>query len=507
MAPRRHGPEVRESDAVTRSIEVAEGDGLTLLISAADGVRTFRVPPTPELVIGRTEDADVVVADPSVSRRHAVLRLAGSMTVEDLASSNGTRVNGARVTAGERAPVTVGTLIEVGNATMVVQRSSAVADAKLGRRADDAAPSTASEAASAVVRDASMKRIYALLDVIGPSPLHVLLLGETGVGKEVFAAALHASSRRSAAPLLRLNCAALPDSVLEGELFGYERGAFTGATQARPGLFESADGGTVFLDEVGELPMTTQAKLLRVLESGEVLRLGARRTTRVDVRFLSATNRDLRYLVASGAFRADLFFRLNGVSITIPPLRERTSDIAPLAALFLSRIAERSGGRALRVAPEVALALERYAWPGNVRELRNVIERGAVFCAGAELRLDDLSRAAPEVLGGPDGSIALPQGEDPGAPAPPAPGAASAIAETAIAPAPSAAPAPPDAPLRGRLRDRVSTVEREQIESALSAAHGNQKRAAEILGVSRRTLINKIEAHGIGRPRKRSEGG
>src|SRR5262249_37331477 len=162
---------------------------------------------------------------------------------------------------------------------------------------------------------------YAMLDVIAPTPLNVLVLGETGVGKELYAAALHARSNRSTARFLRLNCAALPESILEAELFGYERGAFTSALQSKPGLFEAADGGVVFLGEVGELPAATQAKLLRVLESGEVLRLGSLTPKRVDVRFVAATNRDLRRMVGEGTFRADLYFRLNGMSVTIPPLR------------------------------------------------------------------------------------------------------------------------------------------------------------------------------------------
>ena len=224
-----------------------------------------------------------------------------------------------------------------------------------------------------------MQRLYALLDVIAPSPLSVLVLGETGVGKEVFAEALHQRSQRRAKPLLKLNCAALPATIHEAELFGYEKGAFTGATAAKPGLFEAADGGTVMLDEIGDLPLVTQAKLLRVLETGEVLRLGSVKTTTVDVRFISATNVDLEARVEAGTFRADLFFRLDGISVVLPPLRDRKADIAPLARMFTARVATRMDRTAPQLSRDAIALLEQHAWPGNVRELRNVIERALAF--------------------------------------------------------------------------------------------------------------------------------
>jgi transcriptional regulator with PAS, ATPase and Fis domain len=308
-----------------------------------------------------------------------------------------------------------------------------------------------------IVSDASMRRMYALLDVIGPSPLAILVLGETGVGKELYAEAAHRRSARASRPFLKLNCAALPESILEGELFGYEKGAFTGATQARAGLFESADGGTVLLDEVGEMPLATQAKLLRVLESGEVLRLGSRQPRRVDVRFLSATNRDLRALAADGRFRADLYFRLNGVSVTLPPLRRRVHDIAPLARSFAQRTAAQLGRKAPHVGTAALAVLEGYAWPGNVRELRNVVERATIMCAGHEIQ--------PEHL----------------------------LLET-IEPA-----APPE---DGRLADRFDAVKRRAILEALDKTAGNQLRAARLLGIARSTLVKEIERYGLPRPRK-----
>ena len=210
--------------------------------------------------------------------------------------------------------------------------------------------------------------------------INVLLLGETGVGKEVLARAIHAHSPRSKGPFLGINCAALAESLLESELFGSEKGAFTGAL-ARPGLFEAAGGGTVFLDEIGELPLGTQAKLLRVLEERKVTRLGSTRHASIDVRFVSATNRDVEADSRQGRLRPDLYFRLNGVALTIPPLRDRPREIDALAASFLSAACqdlERTSPPA--ISPAALELLRRHAWPGNIRELRNVIERAAVMC-------------------------------------------------------------------------------------------------------------------------------
>jgi two-component system response regulator AtoC len=366
-------PRTRDLSATLPSGESGEPQehGFSILVSCASGVSAVRLPDAPEIVLGRTDEADVVVSDPSVSRRHALLRLGDSMTLEDLNSRNGTRVLGVPLRAGERASVAVGTVIELGSSTLVLERARTVIDVAQAPVSID--PARLDDARGPCVDDPTMKRLFALLDIIAPTQLPVLIMGETGVGKEIFAEALHARSTRPGGPLLRLNCAALPESVLEGELFGYERGAFTGAAQARVGLFEAADGGTVFLDEVGELPLATQAKLLRVLENGEVLRIGGREAIKIDVRFVSATNQDLRYLVAERTFRPDLFFRLNGMSVTLPPLRKRIADIRTLAARFLAAAAERAGRRTVQLTEAAARALERYAWPGNVRELKMVM--------------------------------------------------------------------------------------------------------------------------------------
>jgi transcriptional regulator with PAS, ATPase and Fis domain len=308
-----------------------------------------------------------------------------------------------------------------------------------------------------------MRAAYELLDIIGPSPLSVLVLGETGTGKEVFAQAIHSRSPRANRTFLPINCAALSESLLESELFGHEKGAFTGAAAAKAGLFEAADGGTAFLDEIGELGMTIQAKLLRVLESGEVTRLGSVKPKRVDVRFVAATNRDLGSLVEAGRFRGDLFYRLNGFTVTLPPLRERPADILPLARTFAGRAAARLDRSGPTFTDSAADALRRHTWPGNVRELRNVVERAVSACRGsASLSVDHLAivRSRPDAVGDPNRT------------------------ETGVLP------------------DAVGSFEKERILDALRRTSFNQTEAAKALGISRRTLINKIIAHRIPRPRK-----
>jgi transcriptional regulator with PAS, ATPase and Fis domain len=279
----------------------------------------------------------------------------------------------------------------------------------------------------------------------------------------VLAETIHRKSPRTRGPFVRLNCAALPDNLLESELFGYERGAFTGAVSPKPGLLEAAHGGTVFLDEIAELPLPTQAKLLRVLESGEVTRVGSLKPRPIDVRFLSATNRDLEALVSGGTFRQDLYYRLNGISIQVPPLRERKVEIRALARAFLRDACKKAGRADLSISPAALAKLESHAWPGNVRELRNVIERAAILCTGGALE-------AEHVLLGTSGS-------PPRAPAIPAPAASAA--------------------------NDVAASERQRIIDALDKCGGNQKEAAKVLGISRRTLVYRLDSYGLPRPRKR----
>jgi two-component system response regulator AtoC len=275
---------------------------------------------------------------------------------------------------------------------------------------------------------------------------------------------------------MKINCAALTASLLEAELFGYERGAFTGAAQAKPGLIEAADGGTVFLDEVGELPLLLQAKLLRTLEDGALQRLGAVRPRPVDVRFVAATNRDLEAEVRAGAFRRDLYFRLAGVSITIPPLRERAAEIGELASVFVAQACHRSGlVVAPRLAPEALALLEQHPWPGNLRELRNVLERAVLLCDGVAITPADLP---PEV------ARPLEARAPPSTGRPPPPGE-------------DRAPTPAERP----LRHAMEAMERQRIVDALERCGGNQTRAAELLGMPRRTLTKRLGQYDVPRPR------
>jgi two-component system response regulator AtoC len=357
---------------------------------------------------------------------------------------------GQRLRPSETAPLPVGAVIELGQSTLVLVRASAQ-------------PTSSSQREDLVVTDPAMRRWYGMLDAIAPSPLAVLIQGETGTGKELFARAIHERSPRATRALVPLNCAAVPEALLESELFGHERGAFTGAMNPKPGLFEAADGGTLFLDEVGDLAASTQSKLLRVLESGEVLRVGSVRPKHVDVRVVAATHRDLNERVTAELFRADLLYRLNGFVVTLPPLRDRPDEILPLVTLFARRMAERLGrGAAPDFGQETLDALRRYGWPGNVRELRHVVERAVALCG---------SRSVVEVE-----HLMLPK--------------AAPRASATLDDAGNRDSAPPAAD------------ERERIVAALRSAYGNQTEAARTLGISRQTLLKKLDRLGVGRPRK-----
>jgi DNA-binding NtrC family response regulator len=343
------------------------------------------------------------------------------------------------------------------------------ADALFGVVADRLRGAGAAEVEpdGAVVQDAAMKALYDLARRAAASDINVLVLGETGVGKDVLARAIHRASPRAAGPFLSLNCAAFTETLLESELFGHERGAFTGAVAPKPGLFESADGGTVFLDEVGELPLTMQPKLLRVLETREVTRVGALKPRSVDVRFVAATNRDLEVEVEKGAFRRDLYFRLNALSLSIPPLRARTGEIVPLATRFIAESCRRLGRTPPGISPEAVDLLERYVWPGNIRELRNFVDRALVLCGGSQIRTEHLPVERMQVV-------------IPRVPAP-VPLAAPAAAEAEAAEDPG---------------------ERQRILDALATCAGNQTRAARLIGMSRRTFLRRLERYGIARPLK-----
>jgi len=443
------------------------GRCLQLVVLGESTVASFALPTAGALVIGRDRDVDLQVAEPSISRRHARLLVGAEILLEDLGSCNGTMVGGTPLAAGERIGLRPGDSFELGAATFILQGA-----------APAAAPPRPAPDGDVVVADPRMRRLHDLVDRVARGDIHVLLLGETGVGKEIFAGRIHQRSARAAGPLLRLNCAAFSETLLESELFGHERGAFTGAAQTKAGLLESADGGTVFLDEVGELPIGLQAKLLRVLEEGEVRRVGALRPRAVDVRFVAATNRDLEREIAAGRFRSDLYFRLAGVVLDIPPLRQRRAEIEPLARRFLAASARRLGlDRPPELDPGAIEAMTGHAWPGNIRELRNTIDRAVLLAGGRRILRDHV--------------------------APVAAGAIEAIAAGPPPPAPGLAGAPPPATGDVSLRAAVLDAERQRIVEALEACHGNQTRAAARLGISRRALLNKLDQLALPRPRKR----
>ena len=306
-----------------------------------------------------------------------------------------------------------------------------------------------------IARSPAMLRIVHLVESLSRSDATVLITGESGTGKEVLARALHAHSPRSAGPLIAVNCAALPGELLESELFGHVRGAFTGAVKDRMGRFELANGGTIFLDEIGDMPVHLQAKLLRVIQERKFERVGDSVSRPVDARIIAATNSDLQEAIAHGRFREDLYYRLRVVPVRIPPLRERPEDIALIAPHLLAHIGGRMG-RALRISPDTLEVLERYPWPGNVRELENTLEYAVTLCAGQTIQIEDLP---PELL------LEMSRSGTP------APGAAGPAAE--------------------------GDPDRKRIVEALAAQRWNRSLAAKALGISRSTLWRRMHELGI----------
>lgn len=324
-----------------------------------------------------------------------------------------------------------------------------------------------------------LMRLLHELDVVASSDLPVLLLGETGVGKELFARRLHRQSPRAARPLVHVNCAALPESLAESELFGHVRGAFSGAVADRPGRFEAAEGGTLFLDEVGELPLAVQAKLLRTLQNGEIQRLGADRPRRVNVRVIAATNRNLREQVTGGAFRADLYHRLSVYPVPIPPLRERGNDVLLIAGRFLELNRARLGLRSLRLSGPAQEALRRYPWPGNIRELEHVVSRAALKALSRGVSRSDIVTLEPALLDLD----------------------ADAVPTQAAPPDDTAPPAMPHTPLptalTGPLREAVDACQRSCITAALAQHQGNWAQAARALEVDASNLHKLARRLGI----------
>ncbi len=564
------------------------GRACSLLVFERDASWSVQLPLDGVVRIGRAPDVDVRLSDRGVSARHATIAVTGGrVLIQDLGSTNGTRVNGKRV---ERASLQVGDLVTVAAVTMVLRaggessvgrewlswpefraRTTAEIDraqryqrlltlacfelaAAAGRaelegtleplvRAMDvvgfsergellvlmpeiaaedafaaagriresfdpapvrigvasfpadagdadallaqarasriAMPATSSSGAlrrpfrvfdlggqTAIVADAAMLRVYSMVANLARSAIPVLVQGETGSGKELVARAIHLWSERKDGPLVALNCAALAASLIDSELFGHEKGAFTGAVSAHPGAFERADGGTLFLDEIGELPLAAQAKLLRVLDSKRVIRVGGRAEIATDFRVVAASNRDLESEVNEGRFRQDLFYRLSGAAVWLPPLRKRPAELAALAGIFLDAACRDAGRPSKVLEPEALAALERHDWPGNVRELRKAMEYFATAVADDAVSAADIAARFESHPGG--------------APQP-----------TSFRP----------------LYEELAEIERARMEAALAETGGNQTRAAALLQVPLRTFQDKMKEYSLGRARRRGAAG
>jgi len=320
--------------------------------------------------------------------------------------------------------------------------------------------------ASIIGESPQMQDIFKIIDKVADTPSTVLITGESGTGKELIATALHDGSSRRDKPLIKINCAAIPKDLMESELFGYERGAFTGAVTSKPGRFELADGGTLFLDEIAEIPVEMQVKLLRALQESEFERVGGIKTTRVDVRLVAATNRDLHKEVDSGTFRKDLYYRLNVVPIVLPPLRERKGDIPKLVSHFVEKYNKRLNKKIEGVADDALAVLQQWPWPGNIRELENLMERVIVFADGPMLTAKDL----PEPVRG--GSPQATGGAEPGT-------------------------TPSVGALKDIVRQETAKVEKDLIVKALEETQGNVTRAAKLLQISRKSLQTKMKEFGL----------
>jgi len=559
-----------DDDQETQSLKSTSSRSgkLTLLVVVGDAAKVLPLPDRRALSIGRGKGVDLRLDDQTVSSRHVKLHLFGdTVRVEDLGSTNGTRVRGRDLGRGETVELQPGDAVEIGRTLLVLQRSgssqtrrvrlhshddfvSRVED-ECGRaersnsqftvlriRAPESAAAMAGERLAGAIRpgdvlgefgpgeyevllvdcDVSLADVRArrlagaisagtklaefglatfpaqgrtstgllenanaallgtkrsrdtdapvvfekgpmeemrrILERIASSPISVLFLGEVGVGKSVLAAELHRLSPRAAKPFVPVNCAEFTEELLTAELFGYEKGAFTGAVRSKQGLVDAADGGTLFLDEIGEMPVKLQGKLFRVLEERQVRPMGSVKSHRVDIRVVSATSRDLEAAVEAGTFTEALYSRLNGISLIVPPLRERPGELEPLARRFLEQSAAHSGRPCPELTRDAVAALRRYSWPRNIRELRNALERAAALCVDGVITAENLPAEKPR---------------------------STVYAE---------APAPRD--------------EQERIEEALHRCGWNQGKAAELLGMSRRTLVNRLKKYKFPRPRDRS---
>jgi len=413
--------------------------------------------------IGSAKTADIVLTDPTVSRHHAEIRRGqDGVILRDLGSTNGVFVGHVRAKEVYLGP---DTHFRVGRTELVFTPADEIIDV---------APSSADHFENLIGSSVAMREVFGILERVAPTDLTVMITGETGTGKELASRAVHQVSKRAQGPFVVFDCGAAPDNLIESELFGHQRGAFTGAVDARPGVFEMSHGGTIFLDEIGELPLDLQPKLLRVLEQREVRRVGATKTKTVDVRVVAATNRNLREEVDAGRFREDLYYRLAVVEMVMPPLRDRMEDLDVLAHHLLKRSSHNT--RVQEIATDVLQIFRSYHWPGNVRELNNVIERALPFSDGTIITID----ALPEAL---KGTEPLPQQKTEADPQNSSP---------ASKPASSL-------PFKDAKDQLVEAFERQYLVDLLERHDGNVSRAARVADMDRKTITRLMKKHGITR--------
>ncbi|MGE0788215.1 MAG: sigma 54-interacting transcriptional regulator [Sandaracinaceae bacterium] len=422
--------------------------------------------------VGAMDDNDLVLEDETVSRNHCkIFREGDQYMIADLGSTNGTFVNRVRI---REAWLHENCTVTCGKTDIKFQP----VDEKLR-----IVPSDQERYGDMIGKDRKMREIYAILDKIAPTDTTVVIEGETGTGKEVAARTIHQASRRKDGPFMVFDCGAVPENLIESELFGHEKGSFTGAIATRQGVFEMANGGTVFLDELGELALDLQPKLLRVLEQREVKRVGGAKPIKVDVRVVAATNRDLEEEVRQGRFREDLFYRLTVVRLKLPSLRERPEDIQVLAQHFLEQgrfNRDRLGGRKVHgFAPEVVARLGEYEWPGNVRELHNVVERAVSFAEGDQVELSDL----PEHIGYPrsSGGDALAEKTNPSLELP------DALPRKKMA----------AGPFKDAKEQWVASFEEDYIALLLKKNKGNISHAAKEADIDRKYFRKLMKKYGI----------
>ena len=440
-------------DAEESGIASVLPPGTCISIFHPSCMKVLPIPLGTSKIIGRDASAEVAIPDPKLSRKHVQFTKTGEdLLVNDLGSTNGTFINGLRIYSPTR--VFHGDEIRAGSCIINVIEVLPVSEETKKEGKKTQIPDDLQE--EVIIKDPCMVKIFESASLIASSYSSVIIMGETGVGKEVIAKHIHKSSPYRAGPFVPINCSAIPENIAESEFFGHEKGAFTGASERRIGLLESAEGGTVFLDEFTDMPLSIQAKLLRFLDDHKIRRMGGSKEINLNVRIICATNKNIENEVQKGNFRKDLYFRLSQFTIYIPPLRVRPLETVALSEYFIRRMAIRSRKNTPRLSEDAVNFLTSYSWPGNIRQLRNVVERAVVFCDEDKITEVLLMSILNEEY--PDrSSIAEPAG----------------------------------------INEKVQDFEMKTIIEALKECGGNQSKAARKLGITRRTLIYRMKKYGI----------